>query len=138
VDILALTRRWFTEVWGEARMATVEELLSDEVVGYGLAEEPLIGKAGFYALYGMWRDSFSEIEITIHDCIAMDDKSACHFTCTGKHTGTGLGFPPTGKEVAVPGMCFLEWKDGKVVRAVNQFDRMELMRQLGMGEFKSP
>lgn len=47
-----------------------------------------------------------------------------------KHTGDALGFPATGKQVALPGSSFITCRDGKLMDGWNYMDLTKMTQQL--------
>jgi len=130
-DLKMLTRRWFDEVWNKGNTDFIDELLEQDVSATGLSQGPMKTVSHFKVFYKMYRDSFSNIQTTVNDCIQEGDKTACHVTFRMKHTGNALGFPATGKDVTVEAVILVYWRNGKIYESHNQFDQLGLLRQLG-------
>ena len=45
-DYVALSRRWFDEVWNHGKLDTVHELAAPNVVGYGQGPQPIRSTSG--------------------------------------------------------------------------------------------
>jgi steroid delta-isomerase-like uncharacterized protein len=88
------------------------------------------GPGGFYAFYDRIRATFSELHITVVDSIADSDKVCVRWSCTAKHSGDGLGVPPTGKSVHFTGITIMQVSDGKIVEAWQNWDMLGMMEQL--------
>src|SRR5437868_2902822 len=84
-----------------------EQLISKEAVFHipGRAE-PMSGPAGYLAVIGMMRCGFPDIQWTIEELIAEEDKIAARFNMRGTHRGVFFGVPPTGKRIQVQAMNF--------------------------------
>jgi predicted ester cyclase len=69
-----------------------------------------------------------------HDQIypAEGNKVVIHITFSGRHIGTFLGMPPTGKPVAWTSIEIYRIEDHKIVERWVQADTTGLMRQLGV------
>jgi steroid delta-isomerase-like uncharacterized protein len=131
-DPKALTRRWFDEVWNQAREATIDELLAPDAVMHGLAEagDDLSGPEAFRRFYRQFRSGFPDIRIAVEDVVAERDLTCCRIIGRGTHAGDGLGIKATGRAVTVTGMVMARWKDGRIVEGWNEFDAAGLMRQV--------
>lgn len=82
-----------------------EELISPDVVFHVPGRsEPMRGPAGYLAVIGMMRSGFPDIQWTLEEMIAEDDKVAARFTMRGTHQGSFFGVPPTGKTIEVQAM----------------------------------
>jgi predicted ester cyclase len=127
-----LLHRWFDQVWNEKRESAISEMLHPEGVHYGVGEEPVHGVEGFVEFFRMFSSAFPDLKVTIHDAFSVDDKLCARYTATGTHTGDGLGFAPTNKEVYFHGMGSCVVKEGKFVEVWNQIDFLGIYRQLGV------
>lgn len=69
-----------------------------------------------------------------HDQIypAEGNKVVIHITFTGRHIGTFMGMPPTGKPVMWTSIEVYRIEDGKIAERWVQADTTGLMRQLGV------
>jgi hypothetical protein len=50
---------------------------------------------------------------------------------TGSHQGHGIGVAPTNQPVEFTGMVMVRVRDGKIVEAWNEFNFMEMYKQVG-------
>lgn len=128
----ALVRRWFNEVWNEKRVASIDELLGEQSLIHGLDGRPIDGPAAFKPFHAAFIDAFPDITIYIDELIEEGDKVAVRFTCTGKNTGSGLGFAPTNRDATFTGMAIVRVVGGKAVEAWNNFDQLGMLQQLGV------
>jgi hypothetical protein len=48
--------------------------------------------------------SFSDLHVAIEDIFGENDRVCVHWSCTAKHTGTGLGMDPTGMTTNITGI----------------------------------
>jgi len=132
-DNKRLARRWFEEVWNLGREGAIDELLSPEGVGFGLAETDteVHGPPQLKPFVRNLRDAFPDLHIALEDTVAEGDKVAVRFRFTGTHKGGGLGFPATGREVDLTGMTIIQFANGKLVHGWNNWDQLGMMQQLG-------
>ena len=129
----ALVRRWFKEVWNEGREATIDELFAEGGVAYGLGdrEAEVRGPAQLKPFIRNLRNSFPDIQITIHDIMAEEDKVMVRVLLEGTHSGSGLGVPPSGRRVRVAGIVVIRISKGQFVEGWNSWDQLGLLRQIG-------
>jgi steroid delta-isomerase-like uncharacterized protein len=126
-----LVQRWFDEVWNDKRHAAIDELLAGHSRLHGLGAGPLEGPAAFKPFHAAFVDAFPDIRIHIDELVAEGDKVAARFTCTGTHTGHGLGIPPTNRRATFSGMAMVRVENGLAVEAWNNFDQYGMLQQLG-------
>jgi steroid delta-isomerase-like uncharacterized protein len=127
-----LGHRWFHEVWNKGRREAIAEMFAADAVLYDGATRT-VGVDGFYAFYDRMRAALSDIHVEIHDSFAEGDKVCVRWECTAKHTGEGLGMPPTGAAVRVTGMSILRVANGKMVEGWQNWDMLGLMEQIRGG-----
>jgi steroid delta-isomerase-like uncharacterized protein len=131
----SLGNRWFEEVWNKHRRDAIGEILApDGVIHDGSTDS--IGPDGFYPFFERLHGAFPDMRVAIHDTIAEHDRICVHWSATARHTGDGLGFPPTGKSLAVTGISILRVAGGKVVEAWQNWDMLGLLEQI-QGQGKS-
>jgi len=108
--------RRFVEFINTGSEKLAEELISPDAVFHvpGRAE-PMGGPAGYLAVIGMMRGGFPDIQWTLEEMIAEDDKLAARFTTRGTHRDTFFGIPPTGKTIAVQAMNFYRLSGGQFI-----------------------
>lgn len=129
-----LGQRWFEEVWNEGRNGAIDELLSPEGVGFGLAEPgtEVRGPEHLKPFVRNLRDAFPDLHIAVEDMVAEGDKVAIRFRVTGTHKGSGLGFPATNRTIDVTGMTIIQFANGKLLHGWNNWDQLGMMEQLGV------
>jgi steroid delta-isomerase-like uncharacterized protein len=68
---------------------------------------------------------------TPEELIAEGDRVVERWTGRGTHRGEFQGIPPTGKQVAVPGVVFYRIRNGKIAEFRGSFDMLSMLRQFG-------
>jgi steroid delta-isomerase-like uncharacterized protein len=127
-----LVMRRFTEFINTASEKLAKELISPDAIFHvpGRAE-PMRGPAGYLAIIGMMRAGFPDIQWTLEEMIAENDKVAARFTMRGTHRGPFFGVPPTGKPIVVQAMNFYRLSNGQFVEERGQPDLLGLLQQIG-------
>ena len=129
----ALVRRWFKEVWNEGREATIDELFAESGIVYGLGdtEAEARGPAQLKPFVRNLRNSFPDLQISIHDIVAEEDRVMVRVLLEGTHSGSGLGVPPSGRRVRVAGIVLIRISKGQFIEGWNSWDQLGLLRQIG-------
>lgn len=129
-----IVRRWFEEVWNQGREAAIDELLSPQGVGFGLAatETEVHGPPQFKPFVRNFRDAFPDLHMEIEDMVAEEGKVAVRLRVTGTHKGGGLGFPATGHKIDITAITIIQFANGQLVHGWNNWDQLGMMQQLGM------
>jgi len=122
----------FVEFINAADEKLANELVSPNAIFHVPGRpEPMIGPAGYMAIVAMMRGGFSDIQWTLEETIAEEDKVAARFTMNGTHTGTFMGVPPTQKTISVQALNIYHLENGQIVKEYGQPDLLGLLIQLG-------
>lgn len=128
----ALVTRLVSEVWNERDLDVADEILAADYEGHGYGGGD-VDRDGYKQFVDKHFDLFPDLEMSVDETIAEDEKVVARWTITGTQEGPVLGIEPTGKEVAVPGVTVYRVEDGRVVEDWNTPDPRALMKQLGVG-----
>ncbi|MCJ9696435.1 ester cyclase [Rhizobium sp. PRIMUS64] len=127
-----MAMRRFVEFINTASEQLAAELIAPEAIFHVPGrQEPLRGPDGYLEIIGMMRGGFPDIQWTLEEIIAEDDKIAARFTMRGTHQGPFLGVEPTGKSITVQAVNFYRLADGKFVEERGQPDLLSLLQQIG-------
>jgi steroid delta-isomerase-like uncharacterized protein len=116
---------------------TASEKLAAELISPDAAfhvpgrPEPVQGPEGYLEIIAMMRAGFPDIQWTLEEMIAEDDKVAARFTMRGTQQGVFFGVPPTGRKINVQAMNFYRLSGGKFVEERGQPDLLGLLQQIG-------
>ena len=132
----AIARRFVEEGFNSAGNLTATEEL---VASYFIDRDPLPGLpslppglAGFKQLAAIVRAACPDLQYTIEDMIAEEDKVVIRYTAWGTNQGEVMGMPPTGERMTIKGMDIFRMADGKIAEWWHSDDYWGLMQQLGM------
>ncbi len=78
------------------------------------------------------RKALPDMRVVVHEIVAERDFVVTYWTASGTNTGEGLGFPPTGKRISVPGMTLFRFRDGKISEEWSVFNMASAMQQAGV------
>lgn len=132
VDLKDLTRRTWEEMLPAGDFAALQEVIDRDAVNHDLPPGVANGFEGVRQTIAMLHDAFSEQRYEVHHVIGEGDTVVIDATMHGRHTGTFLGIPPTGREVTLRGVHIVRYRDGREVETWALSDRLGLMRQLGV------
>ena len=131
----AVLRRWFDEVWNNARADVIEELFDENGIAHGLSDDPsnpIRGPRDYRPFYEAFRQGFPNLKVIVEDMVAEGDKVAARCSVRGSHEGEFLGRAATQSPVEITGITIVRIYNGKIVEAWNNFDFMTLHRQVGL------
>ena len=130
----AIALRFATEGWGTNSNweKAWDELVSPNIVHHFCSwAEPIRGIEANKEFEASLFQGFSDIQQTIEDIIAQDDKVMYRSTLKGTHTGIFMGLPPTGKIVTVNGgFNLLRISEGKILEWWYEVNLLEVMKQM--------
>lgn len=126
-----LVRRLIEEGFNKGNERVIDELVAPN---FATREESMraVGLAGFKEMVAAFRTAFPDARMTIEDVIAEGDKVITWAYLTGTHRGPLEGIPPTGKRVKVKDVDLFRIEQGKVVESSTTFDRLGMLKQLGV------
>lgn len=126
-----LIYRWFEEVWNNQNEVAIDEMFAENGVGHGLGPEPIVGPENFKVFHRAFVSAYPNLRVEVQDTITEGDKIAVRCRVTGSHDGQGIGVSPTNQPVEFTGMVIVRVSDGKIVEAWNEFNFMEMYKQVG-------
>ena len=107
-------------------LGPLDELVAPEYVG----PQGDKGPAGFRKIVVGLRTAFPDIHYTIDEVLGENDSVAIRWHWTGTHRGPFRGFPITGKSVSNSGAGIFRCRDGKIVAAAIETDRLGFLEQI--------
>lgn len=131
-DSNKLRMKEFTQFINTANEHLAKELIApDAAVHLAGRSEPLLGPSGYLTLIGLMRSGFPDIQWTLEEMIAENEKVAARFTMRGTHRGIFFDVPPTSKVIEVQSMNFYTWSNGQIIEEHRQSDLLGLLKQIG-------
>ena len=132
----AIVQRFFDEVCNARKLEVANELFSADHT-YSDPSIPGIppGPEGQKQLVTTYQTAFPDAHWHVEEMIAEGDKVVTRWTGRGTHKAELQGnppIPPTGKEVAVPGIWIHRIAGGKIVESWNVWDTLGMLQQLGV------
>jgi steroid delta-isomerase-like uncharacterized protein len=125
--------RDMTAAWNAHDAERLLAFYSPEYEGSDVCESaPQRGLADARRSIEQYLRAFPGAEVTIEDTLVEDDRLVVVWRARGKHQGTMLNIPATGREVEVCGVSVLTTRDGKVIRARQVWDVAALLRSIGL------
>ena len=128
---VALSLRWFEEVWNVRRTEIIDELLTPQSVGH-MEGADVVGAEGFKKVRQEFLTAFPDLRLAVDGVVGDGDDVVVRWTATGTHTGPGFGGTPTGRVVSFRGMTWLRYRGGKLVEGWDNWDQTALMMCCGL------
>jgi steroid delta-isomerase-like uncharacterized protein len=126
-------KRVSSEIFGEGRIASVDELLAPDFVDH----DPLPGispdREGVKKLVQLFRTAFPDFQVEVLHTVVEGDKAVDHIRSFGTHEGDFLEIPATGKPINTSAIVVSKFgADGRIAERWQRFGAMQLMQQLGV------
>ena len=132
-DEKAAVRRFFQDVWNDARVAEAASFLAPEFVSHNTVGVSVLGPEEYGRAVLMYRTAFPDLVTTVEDVLADGDRVAVRGTDRGTHLGAFLGYPPTGRQVTTTWIEIFRLEAGKAVEGWLETDVKRLLDQLAEG-----
>ncbi len=130
-DNKALYRRILEEVMNQRNLALVDELCAPDFVLHR-GSTTIQGRESYKQFLSTYLTASPDLNFTIEDLVADQDKVVSRHTGRGTHLGPFMGIPPTGKHVTATGMAIIRVANGKIVEEWANADDLGLLQQLGV------
>jgi len=118
----------FNDCFNRGDLALLDDLVAPAYVGPQGSQGP----DGFRGIVAGLRTGFPDIHYTLDELMAEGDRVAVRWHWTGTNSGPFRAFAPTGKTLTNPGVGIFQLKDGKIVAASMETDRLGFLEQMGV------
>ena len=134
-QIKAFVLELYEEAWNAGNLALVEERLSPDRIdhdpGGPAAGEPAGQQELIDSVEG-YRTAFPDLHFEFGPQVADGELVATRWVARGTHSGPLEEIRATGKQVAVTGIFLERLAGGRIVESWVEYDRLGLLRQLGL------
>ena len=130
-DNKSLVRREYQDGVNQKNFVTRDAVLASDYIAHFPGLPALEGIEAFRQFTSVFFTAFPDLQTTIEDLIAENDKVAVRQTWRGTHTGVFLGIPATGKQVTFTSSEFYRVSGGKLAEEWVELDMLGLLQQLG-------
>ncbi|HET9017565.1 MAG TPA: ester cyclase [Thermomicrobiaceae bacterium] len=119
--------------WNSHDVAGVLTFYDPDITWHNVAlEETYRGQAEVGAFLDRLFVAFPDLDFTVSEKIARDDRVSERWTIRGTHLGPFMGIPPTGRPIEIPGMSMVHLRDGRFLEDRFYFDASGVLRQMGL------
>jgi predicted ester cyclase len=106
--------RFNREVIQEGNRKSFDALMSPDFVNWSSPDAALRGAETMWKTFDtVLRPALSNLQVDIHDQLCEGDKVTTRKTITGRHTGTLMGIPPTGRMISIDVIDIVRVRDGQ-------------------------
>jgi predicted ester cyclase len=137
IDNKQTARRLIEELWSKGKVELLEELVDPNYEG----RDPLLGvfkRDGLKENVKAYRSAFPDLKMDVLALIAEGNFVTTRWVARGTHLGPLLGMKGTGRSASITGINVGEFRNGKLINDVGEFDALGLMRQLQLEGITTP
>ena len=128
----ALVRREIEEGWHKGNLMIVDEIYAADFVNHSPFPNTTPDREGIKQGIKNVLNAFPDVELTIEDLIAENDKVVERVTATGTHKGEYMGIIPTNKPITFPVIIINRFADNKIVERWSLADSLAMIQQFGI------
>jgi steroid delta-isomerase-like uncharacterized protein len=126
----ALVRRQFEELINQKNLSPIDTDMAADFVDHEAPPNTPPGPGGVRRWISYLHTVAPDLQATIEDIVAENDKVVVRNTWRGTHTGPLFGIAPTGKSFVLKGMVMWRIQDGKIAERWANLDQWGLRQQL--------
>ncbi len=120
------------EVFGQGKLESVDELLAPDYVSHAPGDPVLSrGPEDIKEVVRSYHSAFPDINFAVEQQVAEGDMVVTRWTARGTHRGEFMGISPSGKRIEVSGMSMDRISGDRIVENWNNWEALEMMRQIG-------
>jgi len=108
-----------------------KELVAVDSIDHDPAPGQTPGPEGYADFFGMMRDAFPDMELSVEQLSADEDTVSFAYRVKGTHKGEFMGIPASGRSINVRGMQISKFKDGKMTERWGSSDELGILKQIG-------
>jgi predicted ester cyclase len=127
-----VVRREIEEVWAKRNLMVIDDLYDSNFVNHSPFPYTPPNREGIKQGIKNLLNAFPDIELTIDDLIAENDKVVERVTAIGTHKGEYMGIIPTNKRINLPVITINRFADDKIVERWSLIDSLAMLQQLGI------
>ena len=116
------------DAWNSGHLDDYLTLYDDRIRLHGYSPEPM-DKGSVRGFYQSIVTAFRNNRLEFHEVLwnASGDRCAIRFTMFGRHLGPFMGVAATGRDIALPGITILHFRDGRCVERWSSADMLSLL-----------
>jgi steroid delta-isomerase-like uncharacterized protein len=111
-----LVADFYRRIWNDGDLAAAETLLADDFAFRGSLGIEKRGRDEFLKYVRSVRAALSDYHCEILTCVTESDQAFAQMRFSGRHAGTFLGYPATGKAVHWLGAALFRVNDGVIAQ----------------------
>jgi steroid delta-isomerase-like uncharacterized protein len=130
----ATAARVLLEKMGQGRFEISEEIYAKDFVAHGFGRDYTLDEDNRSGR--SIRAAFPNLKVSVERIVEEGDLVAVHWRSSGVNSVKTGSFPGTGKTVAIDGMTFFRFVNGRIAEEWSTYDNLGVLQQLGVIEAK--
>jgi len=118
----------FAETLTDHDLDAFAELLDDQYINHNRFAQP--GKSGSIDIFAAFLNAFEDFRVEVDDIIEEGETLVGRYTYRGRHTGTFMGFPPSGAEIEMHSIDIWRVRDGRLHEHWDELNNLEFFQQI--------
>ena len=136
-DNIAVVHRFVNELWNGRQLDIADEIFASDCITHQLTSgEPITSAPRDPETLKHhvrdWVNAFPDLQFTIEQTVAAEDRVASHMTMRGTHTGAWMGVSPSGKQISIQMIVIHRIESRKIVEDWVLVDSLGFFQQLGI------
>ena len=127
----AIVRRFAEEILNEKKLDRSNQIMAQDYIDHGAMPGQAPGLGGSKSKWSMWFAAVPDLRTRTDDIFAEGGRVAVRWTAEGTQTGELMGIPASGRSFRFTGMSIFRVADGKIAEQWEEWDKLDLMQQLG-------
>jgi steroid delta-isomerase-like uncharacterized protein len=134
---IAIVQRFVEELWNNRKLDVADEIFAADCIthqlrsGAPLASEPRDPETLKQHVRD-WVNAFPDLEFTVEQTVASEDRVASQLRMSGTHTREWMGVSPTGKQISIEMIVIHRIEARKIVEDWVLVDSLGFFQQLGI------
>lgn len=129
-DNIAAMRRLLEDAFGGGDLAVIDQLVAPDFVEHQSGAQG-IGPGALQRLVGSLRASFPDLQLSIEEIAAVDDRVWVRSRGSGTDTGGVAGRPPSGRRIEIDVIDVVRFENGLIAEHWGVADRLGMLQQVG-------
>jgi predicted ester cyclase len=110
---------------------TLSRHLTEDFIDHAAMPGDLPGFEGVQSRFAYWGAAFADAEEDNIEMVGEGDMLAVLYDLHARHAGEYLGIPATNREVVIPGIEFLRFRNGKIAEHWGIYDFISTAEEIG-------
>jgi steroid delta-isomerase-like uncharacterized protein len=135
----AIVERWFEDLFTEADLAAVDELVATDFVAHGPGDSgDTRGREAFREWLRWYTSAFTDRQWTVHDIISEGDRVVARYSGWTTYRGGLLDIPSKDQRILETGILIYRIEEGKVKEVWSEMSDLQVVQQLGAFPMPDP